>query len=230
MRSYTDRAAFSWTWEAVWKPDHDDLYMAHVYFWVPFGKKTVFLLFSNKFVSRFPYAEQFSVGWFRRLWQNLSVLLTTEDHCNMLTDQPDLWGSGWGPSVCPPWTPPEDLLGHSEVPSLAVGQAGEQQSLTEMPSHTGQDRKKWNNQGLGQHRAVFWVLRNTPLKILQSKITLTLTSLCLNTSWRGCNWWIEGTSSPNNSARGREWKIMAMGTAASLPKIFAGTPAAGKVP
>lgn len=48
--------------EAVWKSDHDDLYMAHAHFWELFGKRTVLLLFSSKFVSGFPYTQQVSVA------------------------------------------------------------------------------------------------------------------------------------------------------------------------
>lgn len=58
--------------------------------------------------------------------------------------------SAWLRSICllcPPWTLPEDLLDHSEAPDFTVGQADEQQSLTETPSHTGQDRKNWITKG-----------------------------------------------------------------------------------
>lgn len=41
-------------------------------FWLPFQGKSIWI-FTNEFASRFPYVEQLSEGWSRRLWLSADV-------------------------------------------------------------------------------------------------------------------------------------------------------------
>lgn len=93
-------------------------------------------------LTSFQRADSEGCGWGLVCHSPDSVHLTAEDHCSMLTEQSDLWGSGWGPAVCsvhPGLYQKVSGITVKYQSSLQVRQVNG--SLTERPSLGRQDRK-----------------------------------------------------------------------------------------
>lgn len=129
------------------------------------GSSLINLPQDSRMLSSFQRADSESCGWMSACHNPASVQLTTEDHCNMLTYQPELWRYGWGPaaySVHPGLSQVSEWA-RSEAPFLTVGQEVNSRVYQRGQVSVGRT-EKWNNQdgaeptyshfeGFGKHPA-----------------------------------------------------------------------------